>query len=293
MLQINSIIIHFILDIEKMYDNSEINKLSILHENKNKAGVYQWTHKESGKFYIGSAVDISKRLKNYYNKSYLNRYKNMHICNALLIHGYSSFSLTIIKYIDISNSSSNEVRKLILEREQYYLNTMKPVYNILKVAGSILGYVHNEKSIAKISEAKKGKPRSAETRTLLSDANIGKTLHSETKSKISDTMKGMIRSAETRTRMSEAKKGKIISVETRIKMSEAKKGKFLTAETRHKISTRRGTVIYVYSGDNNFFISFTSARMAGKYFNCNHSTITTYLNSGKLFLGKWILSTFN
>lgn len=79
----------------------------------------------------------------------------MHICNALLIHGYSSFYLTILEYIDIFNLSKEESKILTLKRKQFYLNTIKPSYNILKVAGSILGYVHNEESIVKISEAKK------------------------------------------------------------------------------------------------------------------------------------------
>lgn len=55
------------------YLNTDIKKEDILMENKNKTGVYRWTNVKSGKSYIGSAIDLSKRLKNYYNISYLER----------------------------------------------------------------------------------------------------------------------------------------------------------------------------------------------------------------------------
>jgi excinuclease UvrABC nuclease subunit len=49
----------------------DMDKSEIINDNKNKAGVYQWIHKESGNTYVGSAADLSKRLKYYYNKEYL------------------------------------------------------------------------------------------------------------------------------------------------------------------------------------------------------------------------------
>jgi len=39
-----------------------------------------WTHKESGRRYVGSAVDLSKRLKDYFSPFYLKRAKNYMIC---------------------------------------------------------------------------------------------------------------------------------------------------------------------------------------------------------------------
>jgi group I intron endonuclease len=70
------------------------------------------------------------------------------IYKALLKNGYSSFSLYILEYCD---------SKDLINREQYYLDSLKPEYNILKTAGSLLGFKHSEDPLAKISEAKKGK----------------------------------------------------------------------------------------------------------------------------------------
>jgi hypothetical protein len=57
------------------YSNADIKRSQILSDNKGKSGIYMWTHLESSKKYISLAVDLSKRLKNYFNKNYLNREK--------------------------------------------------------------------------------------------------------------------------------------------------------------------------------------------------------------------------
>jgi hypothetical protein len=38
----------------------------------------------------------------------------------------------------------------LLKREQYYLDNLKPQYNIVETAGSTLGYKHTEESIEKM-----------------------------------------------------------------------------------------------------------------------------------------------
>jgi hypothetical protein len=52
-----------------VYSNAETDRLEILSNNKNKAGIYQWIHKESEKLYISSVEYLSKRLKDYYSPS--------------------------------------------------------------------------------------------------------------------------------------------------------------------------------------------------------------------------------
>lgn len=47
------------------------------------------------------------------------------IYSAILKHDYVNFSLDILEYCEID---------VLIKREQYYLNHLKPEYNILKVA---------------------------------------------------------------------------------------------------------------------------------------------------------------
>jgi len=50
----------------------------------------------------------------------------MIINKALYNYGYSAFNLSILEYIDITNLSKDEAKIIILEREQYYLDTLSP-----------------------------------------------------------------------------------------------------------------------------------------------------------------------
>lgn len=138
------------INLIKFYSNAEESKSIILLENKNKSGIYKWENKISGEFYIGSAVDLSKRMSEYYRESYVthpSRGKSI-ICFALVKYGYNNFSLSILEYCD---------RTEVISREQYYLDLLNPSYNILKYAYSSEGYKHTLEAIKKISLAKKGK----------------------------------------------------------------------------------------------------------------------------------------
>lgn len=263
-----------------IYNNVETEKLQILKDNKSKAGIYLWVHKESGKNYVGSAVDLSTRLGKYFSKNYLNKHKTMYICNALLKHDYSAFNLTILEYIDTTNLSKKEARLLILKREQQYLDNFEPKYNILKVAGSSLGFKHTEESLIKISKIHLGRIVSEETRAKMSLAKTGDN----------HPFYGKSHSADTKARISEIRFGKnnpmfgrIHSMETITKMSETKLGS----------NNPKSKKVFVYSNSTptileHEFVSYTEAAV---YFSCSVSSIFRYLKSEKLFQGKWILSS--
>lgn len=51
----------------KKYANAYTEKLKILQDNKNKAGVYRWINLTNGKSYIGSGTNLSIRLRHYYS----------------------------------------------------------------------------------------------------------------------------------------------------------------------------------------------------------------------------------
>lgn len=45
------------------YTNPDIEKVSILENNDKKTGIYRWTNKVTGKFYIGLAINLKIGLK--------------------------------------------------------------------------------------------------------------------------------------------------------------------------------------------------------------------------------------
>jgi group I intron endonuclease len=132
-----------------VYENAKLCKELIWQENQGKSGIYKWINIINGKTYIGSAVDLGVRLRSYSYESYLNRHTDMAICRALLKYGYENFRVEILKYC-----SSEK----LMEWEQFFFDLYKPEYNILKTAGSSLGYKHSEESRVKISAAMTGAP---------------------------------------------------------------------------------------------------------------------------------------
>ena len=69
-----------------VYINADLHKKSIIEENRGKAGIYRWTNNINGKSYVGSAVNLSKRLYQYYNLEHISK-GSMTIYRALLKYG--------------------------------------------------------------------------------------------------------------------------------------------------------------------------------------------------------------
>jgi NADH-ubiquinone oxidoreductase chain 4 len=117
----------------KIYKNADLEKHQIIYENSGRAGIYMWKNLSTGKKYVGSSINLRRRLLGYFNVAYL-RYsltRQSKIYTSLLKYGYNSYSLYILEYC-----ASDKV----IEREQYYLDTLKPELNILPRAGSLYGY---------------------------------------------------------------------------------------------------------------------------------------------------------
>lgn len=102
--------------------------------------MYRWTNVLSKKSYIGFVINLSHKLKNYSNLSYLEKeiQKNNSMIYRALKYGHHNFKLDILEYC---------VPSILVEREQYYFDKLKPEYNILKTAGSLTGFKHNKTSI--------------------------------------------------------------------------------------------------------------------------------------------------
>jgi group I intron endonuclease len=106
--------------------------------------------------------------------------------------------LEILEYCD---------SKDLIKREQYYIDLLKPEYNILKIAGSRFGSIHTKETRAKMSSTKAGRKLSEETRAKISSAIVGKKHSDETRAKISSSKIGKKLSEDIRAKMSSSKVG--------------------------------------------------------------------------------------
>lgn len=103
-------------------------------------GIYQIKNKINNKSYIGS----SSRLKLRWNRHLTDLKSNVHhslaLQRAFYKYGYDNFEFTVLE-----NCEENS----LLEREQYYLDNIKPEYNICKIAGNCAGVKHSSETIEK------------------------------------------------------------------------------------------------------------------------------------------------
>lgn len=147
-----------------VFPDADKNKLDLLNYIKGKSGIYMWTNKLNGKKYIGSSVNLRRRLLEYYNVNRLLNQKSMPINVALLKHGYHNFSLTILEICVLDD---------LMSREKYFFGVYSPEYNILDNPGSPSrgsGWKHSEATIENMRNAANSRNKSPEILAKLSAA---------------------------------------------------------------------------------------------------------------------------
>jgi group I intron endonuclease len=166
----------------------------------NHSGIYEIVNAVNGKRYIGSATRFAGRWS--VHRAYLRSGKSS--CSLLQKawnkYGEDKFIFRILETIND--------KSLLIEREQYYIDTLKPEYNATQVAGhnSMLGRKHSPETRAKMSASMQGNKN-----------GIGHIVTDEAKAALSAQMLGNTHGSlrkntkhtpETRALMSEKKKGK-------------------------------------------------------------------------------------
>jgi len=145
-----------------------------------KSGVYIVVNNITKDCYVGSAVsktDKHNRLYIRFRNHFFNTSKssNIHLRRATIKYGKHSFSFHILAF-DIPDN--------ILGLESYYIDKLKPKYNILQSAINSAGYKHTEETKEKMRLA-----YSEERRRQIGNLNLNKELSEKTKELISDNMK--------------------------------------------------------------------------------------------------------
>ena len=98
---------------------------------KSKNGViYKITNILNDDFYIGSSCNFIKRYYTHINHIKTNKQSCTLLIRAVNKYGEENFKIEIIE-----ECLNNQV----LNREQFYLDTLSPKYNVSKIAGSNLG----------------------------------------------------------------------------------------------------------------------------------------------------------
>lgn len=171
------------------------------------SGIYKITNIVNFKSYIGSATCLKSRLYYSHLKELRdNIHYNKKLQNAFNKYGEQNFTFEILEECE---------KEKLIEREQYYFDTLKPEYNICQIAGNTLGVKRSDETKLLLSQINKGKPN-LKNRKPKSD---------EVKEKISKTLKGRKLSDEVRSNMSRGMTGKVKTKEHLEKIANKLRGR--------------------------------------------------------------------
>lgn len=157
------------------------------------SGIYAILNVFNNKFYVGSSFDFKRRFSEHIRRMKINKHPNIHLQRTYNKFQINPFMFVVLEYCDPSQ---------FINREQFYIDTLKPEYNLAPVAGSTLGYKQSDETKLKMSLAQKGKK--------LSDNH---------KEKLLASTRGKPKSKEARLKMSIARRKRITLPETKLKIS--------------------------------------------------------------------------
>lgn len=148
-----------------------------------RSGVYIIENTQNKKLYVGSSMDLKQRRDNHSTKLKHGGHINKHLQASYNKYGKDCFLFKIIEELD------NPSKEFLLEREQYWIDKLTPEYNILKTAGSTLGFKHSKETKEKISNSTIGVKKSKEHSINISLGQKGRKLSEEHKQKLSESAK--------------------------------------------------------------------------------------------------------
>lgn len=127
------------------FHNVKQSKKDIYTTLRKKAGIYVFINNQTNQLYVGSSINLTKRMVSYYYSYNSDKPSQLVIIRAMKKYGLDSFSLGIKEFC-VNNP------KICLDLEQKWIDYYKPEYNVLTTAGNSSGYKHSIETINKLKE---------------------------------------------------------------------------------------------------------------------------------------------
>lgn len=220
------------------------NQLLIRNENKHKSGIYLIYNKINKKYYIGSA--ITNRINYRFRNHCIHGTGSKLINRSINKYGLNNFYFFILEYFPgfVKKENLNKSHLALLERETFYIQKLKPLYNRLTLGTPSLGF--------KLSDEVTKKMRlnySQESKDFCKNLNYGKTWVNE----------------------------RILLFSKISKLRNENK------ELRSLLSANLGFSLILYNKDLSIHSEYLSIKQMASIFNCCRKTISKAIKDQTIF----------
>lgn len=219
-----------------------------------KSGIYSIRNVVTDNLYVGSSYNLHKRKLSHFRMLRKGNHHSTHLQRSFLKHGTDNFIFSILEECSID---------LLLIREQFYIDTLKPRYNICKIAGNSLGTKRTEETKRKLSVSHKGQKAW--------NKGIPRTKAEKEKQRLK------ILGVPSK------KKGTKLSDEVRERMSKGMQGKVLSEQ--HRINL--GKKVYSYTMSKEYIETFDTLSLAAKSVNSRPQNLGRAIKNNKKFKNKY------
>lgn len=155
------------------------------------SGIYRINNSANGKFYVGSAVNISNRWCVHKHQLVRGSHHSKKLQRAWDKYGAEAFDIEILEVVA-------DVNQLIASEQRWIdeLGAASVGYNVLAVAGSSLGFKYSQESKEKMAAKKRGRVRSKEEREKQSASTRGVKLSPEHREKLAAINRARAKASE-------------------------------------------------------------------------------------------------
>jgi len=226
-----------------------------------KSGIYQIVNIETNERYIGCTKNFNSRKANHLYDLRKDEHKNPKLQQAYNEYGEENLAFLKLEYVSGS-------KKLLLEREQYWIDLLLPEYNAELKAGSSTSHVKKPSVRSKISQSMKEVWKDPEYR-----AN-----YSKVRGSMPSNRKGAKLSEETKEKIRQANLGK----------NNPNYGKPRSEITKEKISIAQGkTYDGLVSPDGDIYTPIHNMSQFCREFDLNVSSMVAVVNGRRSHHKGW------
>ena len=242
------------LDTHSVYNNlhEKDTLVTIRKDLTNVGGVYAIVHNVTKKLYIGSSINLARRIVDHIN----NQHSNVLLQNAINKYSLSNFSVYILELLPMDeNLTSEELGATLIKMEQKHLDLFNDKYNINPNAGKTrLGAKHSEATKELMSKLRKENP-----------SFLNKTHSSEVVEQLRARMEGS---------------------------NNPMFGKPVTESNKKLISDLFRKYVYLYDANTLTLIAkYDKHKDLTDALEMSPKTLIKYKDSGEVFRGKYLISS--